>query len=92
MIGNVNFVERYASYVHFDEDVSDFIAELIYLDGPDPVQVRGTMNGSGYRELRTPVIVVDIFLTEPKIMPLSAIITDGQTVNAGFLLGNLRRD
>jgi hypothetical protein len=92
VIGNVNFVERYASYVHFDEDVSDFIAEPIHLDGPDPVQVLGTMSGSGYGELRTPIMNAVNFLMEPNIVPLSAIITDGQTVHAGFLLGNLRRD
>ncbi len=89
---NVNLVEGYGSYVHFYENVPDFVADLIYLDGPDPEQVRGKLNGFEYRELHTLPMGADILRMEPHIWPETTIITDGRTANARFLFGHLRRN
>ena len=89
---NVNLVERYGSYVHFYENVPDFVADLIYLDGPDPEQVLGTLNGFEYRELHTLPIGADILRIEPHLWPETTIITDGRTANARFLAAHLRRN
>ncbi len=89
---NVNLAEQYGSYVHMYENVPDFVADLIYLDGPDPEQVRGTLNGFGYKELHTLPMGADILRIESHLWPETTIITDGRTANARFLAAHLRRN
>ena len=89
---DVNLVERYGSYVHFYEIVPDFVADLIYLDGPDSEKVRGTLNSFEYKELHTLPIGADILRIEPHLWPETTIITDGRTANARFLAAHLRRN
>jgi len=89
---DVNLVESHGSYVHFYENIPDFVADLIYLDGPDPEQVRGTLNGFEYRELHTLPMGADILRIEPHFWPETTIITDGRTANARFLAAHLRRN
>ena len=78
--------------MYFREDPPDFIADIIYLDGLDPDQGRGIMNGPGHRELRRHPMGADILRMEQGIVTLSTIITNGETVNAGFLVGNLHSE
>ncbi len=89
---NVNLVDRYGSYVHLYQYVPDFVADLIYLDGPDPEQVHGSIDGFEYSELHTLPMGADILRIEPHLWPETMIITDGRTANARFLAGQLRRN
>ena len=89
---NVNLVDRYGSYVHLYDRVPDFVADLIYLDGPDPEQVHGAINGFAYSELHTLPMGADILRIEPHLWPETMIITDGRTANARFLAAHLRRN
>lgn len=92
VVSTVNLVEAYGSYVHLYEAVPDFVADLIYLDGPDPEQVRGSVNGFRYRELHTLPMGADILRIEPHLWPETLIIADGRTANARFLAANLHRN
>jgi len=60
-----------------------------YLDGPDPEQVRGKLNGFEYRELHTLPMGADILRIEPHLWPETNIMNDGRTANARFPAGHL---
>jgi len=89
---DVMLADRYGGYVHFFDKVPDFVADLIYLDGPDPEQVVGVVGGFEYGELHTLPMGADLLRLEPHLWPETMIITDGRTANARFLASNLRRN
>ena len=89
---DVRLADRYGGHVRFYDMVPDFAADLIYLDGPDPEQVSGVVDGFKYGELHTLPMGADILRMEPHLWPETIIITDGRTANARFLASNLRRN
>ena len=77
---------------HTYDRIPDVVPDFIYLDGPDPSQVLGTMNGLSWRcKERTPM-AADIVLIEPTLLPGTMILVDGRTNNARFLENNLKRN
>ncbi len=84
MIVNYDITSAYAN-------LPNIVPDLIYLDGPDPAQVEGSINGLSFKcKERTPV-ASDILLMESTLLPGTAILVDGRTNNARFLRRNLQR-
>lgn len=72
----------------------DIVPDFIYLDAPDPKDVRTNQNVNGlsfkYCQDRT-IVAADILLMEPTLIPGTIILIDGRTNNARFLQRNLQR-
>ena len=97
----VNFFWSYAyatkhegQLCSYYRSLPDIIPDFIYLDGPDPAQVRDNQTLSiGWVKCkeRTPMSG-DILLIESTMIPGTFILIDGRTNNARFLKNNLKRD
>jgi hypothetical protein len=77
---------------HFYESLPDIIPDFIYLDGPDPATVEGTMNGLSFQCTERTVMSGDLLLMESTFLPGTFIIVDGRTNNARFLKNNFKRE
>jgi hypothetical protein len=76
---------------HFYRNLPDIVPDFIYLDGPDPEQIDGSVNGLSWQcPERTP-ISIDLLFMESTMLPGTAILIDGRTNNARFLARNFRR-
>ncbi len=73
------------------EDLPFFVPDLIYLDGPDPGQVNGSLNGFKFDAVHGLPMAADPLSIEPHLWPGTLLITDGRTANARFLMSNFRR-
>ena len=76
---------------HYYDCLPDIVPEFVYLDGPDPGDVAGTVNGIGFSNPERTPLAADLLLLEPTILPRTMILVDGRTNNARFLMNNLRR-
>lgn len=76
---------------HFYKNIPDVVPDFIYLDGPDPADVKGNINGLTWKNLERTVMSGDILSMEPTLLPGTFIIIDGRTNNARFLENNLQR-
>ncbi len=76
---------------HFYETLPNVIAEFIYLDGPDPNDVEGAVNGLDFSIPERTVMSGDLLLMESCFLPGTLILVDGRTNNARFLARNFRR-
>jgi len=77
---------------HFFQKLPDLVPDFIYLDGPDPKQVTGSIRGISFQNpVRTP-LAADILLLESTLLPSAFILVDGRTNNARFLARNLKRE
>jgi hypothetical protein len=77
---------------HYYSDVPNICPNFIYLDGPDPSQVEGHLDGVRFDHPdRTPVSA-DILRMEYLLLPGTMILVDGRTNNARFLKDHFRRD
>ncbi len=76
---------------HYYDRLPNVVPDFVLLDGPDPRDVGGAVNGLdfGHRE-RTP-IGADLLLMEPTFVPGLMILVDGRANNARFLANNFRR-
>ena len=77
---------------HFYRKLPDVIPDFIYLDGPDPQAVEGTINGMSFQCMERTVMSGDLLLMESILLPGTFVLIDGRTNNARFLKNNLRRD
>jgi len=70
----------------------DIVPDFIYIDGPDPAQVIGDINGMTFGNCpeRTPM-AADILIMEYTLLPGTRILIDGRTNKARFLQRNLKR-
>lgn len=76
---------------HYYDNLPDIIADFIYLDAPDPKQVRGAINGLSFKCDERTVMSADLLLLEPCLLPGTTILIDGRTNNARFLKNNFKR-
>ena len=76
---------------HFYESLPDIVPDFIYLDGPDPKMVEGTINGLSFQCDERTVMAGDLLLMEPTFLPGTLILVDGRTNNVRFLQNNFRR-
>ncbi len=76
----------------FYEMLPDIVPEYIYLDGPDPADVKGNINGISFQCKERTIISGDILKYETTLLPGAYILVDGRTNNARFLKNNLKRN
>ena len=77
---------------HKFSEFPNFIADLIYLDGPDHDQVTGNIRGFEYNEDFLPPMSADLLTIETFMWPETFIITDGRGANSTFLKTNFKRN
>ena len=76
---------------HYYQKLPDIVPDFIYLDGPDPRQVKGTVHGLSFENCNRTPMAADILLYESTLFPSTLILVDGRTNNARFLERNLSR-
>lgn len=76
---------------HFYEELPNIVPDFIYLDGPDPLTVEGSINGLPFRNKKRTVMSGDILKYESTLLPGFFMIIDGRTNNARFLQRMLTR-
>ena len=84
----VEYAGRWASLY---DDLPPFVADLIYLDGPDPDQVSGVCDGFFLDSPHGLPNSADLLRLEPTLWPETVVVVDGRTANARFLRSNLQR-
>lgn len=77
---------------HFYKKLPDVIPDFIYLDGPHPKEVQGSIRGMSFQCDERTVMSADILSLEPVLLPGTFILVDGRTNNVRFLLNNLKRN
>ncbi len=76
---------------HFYESLPDIVPDFIYLDGPDPKDVQGSINGLTFQCEERTVMSADPLLMESTLLAGFFMLLDGRTNNARFLERNLTR-
>ena len=77
---------------HFYENLPDIVPDFIYIDGPNPKDVKGNVNGMTFQCDERTVMAADLLLMESILLPGTFIIVDGRTNNARFLKNNFQRN
>ena len=77
---------------HFYDNLPDIVPDFIYLDGPNPKDVKGSLNGMTFQCDERTVMAADLLLMESILLPGTFIIIDGRTNNARFLKNNFQRN
>lgn len=76
------------------ELLPDIVPDFIYLDGPSPTDVKGSVRGLSFQpangQIRQPV-AADILLYESTLKTGATIVVDSRYMNVHFLRRNLRR-
>jgi hypothetical protein len=73
-------------------NVPAFMADLIYVDAPDPEQVQGRAHGFTFQELHSLPMVGNLIELEYQFWPGTEIIFDGRTSNARMIRDSFRRN
>jgi hypothetical protein len=76
---------------HTYDALPDVVPDLIYLDGPDPADVSGSVNGLSFSAPERTVMAADVLVMEPTLLPGTVIVVDGRENNTRFILRNLQR-
>ena len=69
----------------------DIVPDFIYLDGPHPKDVHGSIQGLSFKCDERTIVAGDILYYESTLIPGTIIRVDGRVNNVRFLLSNLRR-
>lgn len=77
---------------HYYTNLPDIVPDFVYLDGPFPKDVQGTINGLSFRCDERTVMSGDLLLMEPTLLPGTFILVDGRVNNARFLQRNFSRE
>lgn len=77
---------------HFYNSIPNIIPDLIYLDGPDPLDVEGEIANVTWQNPDRCVMAGDILRIESQLLPGTVIIVDGRVANARFIAAHLYRN
>ncbi|HKT89184.1 MAG TPA: hypothetical protein VJQ59_12145 [Candidatus Sulfotelmatobacter sp.] len=77
---------------HFFDNLPDIVPDFVYLDGPAPKDVQGSLNGMSFQCDERTVMSGDLLLMEPILLPGTFVLIDGRTNNARFLQRNFQRN
>lgn len=77
---------------HFYDNLPDIVPDFVYLDGPNPKDVKGNVNGMTFQCDERTVMAADLLLMESILLPGTFILVDGRTNNARFLKNNFQRN
>jgi hypothetical protein len=70
---------------HFYKSLPDIVPDFVYLDGPDPMDVKGSINGISMQNCKRTVMSADMLKYESTLLPGFSMLVDGRTNNARFL-------
>lgn len=87
----VSIAEYSGQICHFYDALPDVVPDFVYLDGPDPSAVQGSLNGLSFQNPKRTVMSGDILKYESTLLPGFFMIVDGRTNNSRFLQRMLRR-
>lgn len=76
---------------HRFERLPNVVPDFVYLDGPAPRDVEGSVNGLDFSIDERTVMSADLLLMESTLLPRTFIVVDGRTNNARFLRCNFQR-
>ena len=76
---------------HYYDSLPDVNPDFVYLDGPDPKDVAGSIHGLSFECEERTVMAGDLLLMESTLLPGAFVLIDGRTNNARFLARNFRR-
>jgi hypothetical protein len=76
---------------HTYDRLPDVVPDFIYLDGPDPADVHGSVGGLSFAAPERTVMAADVLVMEPTLLPGTVIVVDGRENNTRFLARNLQR-
>ena len=79
-------------YCHYYEQLPDVIPDFLYIDGPDPATVKGSLNGISWKHAERVVMSADLLALEPLFLPGALVLIDGRTLNARFIAAHLFRN
>ncbi len=77
---------------HYYKELPDIIPDFIYLDGPSPKDVKGSIHGLSFQCEERTVMSGDLLLMESTFLPGTFIIVDGRTNNTRFLERHFTRN
>jgi hypothetical protein len=78
---------------HYYDSLPDIIPDFIYLDGPDPKDVKSNNKIVGtWKNSDRTVMSADLLMLEPLLLPGTFILIDGRTANARFLQHHFYRN
>lgn len=76
---------------HYYKIIPNILPDFIYLDGPDPKHVIGSIRGISFNHPEALPMAADLLFIEPILLPGTVILVDGRTANARFLERNFQR-
>jgi len=76
---------------HYYDKLPNVVPDFVYLDGPDPANVKGQKNGMDFATTERTVMAADLLMMESTLLPGTIILIDGRTNNARFLERNFQR-
>lgn len=91
-VSTVTVAEHRGQLCHFYDELPDVVPDFVYLDGPDPATVEGSINGLSFQNPKRTVMSSDILKYESTLLPGFFMIVDGRTNNARFLQRMLTRE
>lgn len=77
---------------HYYENLPDIVPDFVYVDGPSPKDVKGSVRGLTFQCDERTVMSADLLLMESTFLPGLVILIDGRTNNARFLERHFVRD
>ena len=91
VFSGVRISEHQGQVCHFYEKLPNVVPDFVYLDGPDPADVTGSINGISFNNPKRTVMAGDILKYESTLLPGFFMMVDGRTNNARFLMRMLKR-
>lgn len=91
-ISNARIGQFKGQICHFYDELPDIVPDFVYLDGPNPLTVEGSINGISFRNKKRTVMAGDILKYESTLLPGFYMIVDGRSNNARFLERMLTRN
>ncbi len=88
---SVSIATHRGQLCHYYDQLPNVVPQFVYVDAPDPKQVKGTIRGLSFKCQDRPVMAADLLLMESSLLPGAFILIDGRTNNARFLERNLER-
>lgn len=83
-----SFQDRACTYY---EELPNFVADLVYLDGPDQYAPGNSIRGFSTSSPNLMPMAGDLLTVEHFFEPGAVVLVDGRTANARFLKGNFQR-
>ncbi|MDZ7696607.1 MAG: hypothetical protein U5R49_06710 [Deltaproteobacteria bacterium] len=91
VFSRVSVAEYQGQVCHFYNELPNVVPDFVYLDGPDPSTVEGSINGISFQNPKRTVMSGDILKYESTLLPGFFMIVDGRINNARFLKRMLKR-